>query len=226
MRSKLFVLLLSFIFLSTSGSVSAKEIKVGYKDLGEWTFLGSGFVATDSNQKQTIFAENPGSKGVMLVSPTSYSKDIVLSYKIKPLTPESVLVVLLSASNKGEKKKITFPKEYDGNMKYLITDIDNYFVAFHNSAHKKTPFIRRYPQELPGKAALISAESNIMTTEWHDVEVGKKSGKIWLKIDNKTIVEATDKKMINDGHIIFRMRGTKDRIGVAIIKDVTIEVND
>ncbi len=91
MRSKLFVLLLSFICLSTSGGVSAKEIKVGYKDLGEWTFLGSGFVATDSNQKQTILAENPGSKGVMLVSPTSYSKDIVLSFDIHILSYSAIL---------------------------------------------------------------------------------------------------------------------------------------
>ncbi|MCP3941029.1 MAG: hypothetical protein GY710_06050 [Desulfobacteraceae bacterium] len=226
MKSKLLVSLLFFICLSISSNVAAKEIKVGYKDLGKWTFVGKGFVAADSNRDQTILAEIPGSKGVMLISPESYSKDIVLSYKVKPLTPESVLVALLSASNKGEKKNISFPDKYDGNMKYLITDIDNYFIAFHNSAHKKTPFIRRYPQELPGKIALISAESNIMTTQWHDVEVGKKAGKIWLKIDNKTIVEATDNKMINDGHIVFRMRGTKNRIAIALIKDVTIKVNE
>ncbi len=225
MRSKLFVLFLFFICLSVSG-VSAKEIRVGYEELGEWVFFGKGFVAEDSKQGHTVLAEIPGSKGVMLVSPKSYSKNIVLSYKIRPLTPESVLVVLLSASDRGEKKSISFPNEYNGNMKYLITDIDSYFIAFHNSAHKKTPFIRRYPQELPGKTTLISAESNMMTTEWHDVEVGKKAGKIWLKIDNKTIVEATDKKMIDEGHIVFRMRGTKDRIGVSLIKDVKIEVDD
>ncbi len=226
MKSKLIVLFVSFICLSVSGALSAKEISVGSKELEKWAFFGKGFVAVDSNQEQIVLAELPGSKGVMLVSPVSYPKNIVLSYKIRPLTPESVLVALLSASDKGEKSGITFPNDYDGNMKYLITDIDNYFIAFHNSAHKKTPFIRKYPQELPGKTELVMAESNMMTTEWHDVEVGKQGGKIWLKIDNKTIVEATDENMIGGGHIIFRMRGTKTRIGVSLIKDVKIEVHD
>ncbi len=58
------------------------------------------------------------------------------------------------------------------------------------------------------------------------MKAGKKAGKIWLKIDNKTIIETTDKKMIDAGHIIFRMRGTKDRIGICLIKDVKIEAHD
>jgi len=223
MRNKLNVIFLTIICLSFN-SVIAKEIKVGNEELGKWTFYGKGVVAEDLNQGHTVLAETLDSQGVMLVSPETYSKDIVLSYKIRPLTPESVLVVQLSASDKGETNSISFPNDYDGNMKYLITDIDSYFIAFHNSAHKKTPFIRKYPQELPGKTELVTAQSNVMTTEWHDVEVGKKDGGIWLKIDNKTIVETTDNHMIDDGHIIFRMRGTKDRIGVSLIKDVTIKV--
>jgi hypothetical protein len=224
MRSKLIVLFVSFICLSVSATLSAKEIRVEYEELEKWSFFGKGFVVADSKQEQIVLSELPGSKGVMLVSPASYPKNIVLSYKIRPLTPESVLVVLLSASDRGEKSSIIFPNGYNGNMQYLITDTDNYFIAFHNSAHKKTPFIRKYPQELPGKTELVSAESNVMTTEWHNVEVGKNAGRIWLKIDNKIIVEATDKKMTEAGHIAFRMRGTKDRIGVSLIKDVIIEV--
>jgi hypothetical protein len=223
MKSKKIVLFATLICLSVSCIVTTKEINVGLKDLEKWTFYGEGFVAVDSAQEQIVLSELPGSKGVMLVSSGSYPGNIVLSYKVRPLTPESVLVVLLSASDKGEKSSITFPKDYNGNMQYLITDIDNYFIAFHNTAHKKTPFIRRYPQELPGMKALVSAQSNIMTTKWHDVEVGKKDGKIWLKIDNKIVVEATDKNMIGNGHIIFRMRGTKDRIAISLIKDIKIE---
>jgi hypothetical protein len=207
-------------------AVSATEFKVDPEALSEWTFYGEGFVAEDAQGQFTVLAETPGSKGVMLVSPESYAGDFELSYKIRPLTPESVLVAILSASDRGAAASLSFPLDYDGSMGYLTTDLDNYFIAFHNAAHGKAPFIRKYSQESIGKEELVIAASNVMTTEWHDVEVGRNAGRIWLKIDDKTLVEATDEAMLGEGHIIFRLRGTPDRMGVSLIKDVKIEVDD
>lgn len=208
MKHKLIGLFIFFIFISVFGDLFAKEIRIGSKELEKWGFFGKGFVVADSQQEQLVLSELPGSKGVMLVSPDSYRTDIVVSYKIRPLTPESVLVIMLSASDRGENNRITFPDGYDGNIQYLMSEIDSYFIAFHNAAHNRTPFIRRCPQEPSNNTEFVSAELNIMTTEWYDVEAGRKADRIWLKIDNEIIIEATDKQMLDEGHIIFRMRGT------------------
>lgn len=187
-----------------------------------WTLVGDGFVALDQHKNQIVLAENPDSKGVMLVSPVSYNRNVILTYKVRPLSYESVLVVLLAVSDKGERTSLSFPESYDGNMGYLTTDTDNYFIAFHNKAHNFTPFIRKYPKFLDGNIPLASAPDNVMDTHWHDVEIGKKEGKIWLKIDGEIIAEANDDKPLNNGHIAFRIRGTQDRIAMCLIKDVVV----
>lgn len=96
--------------------VSAKEIRVAPQALSQWSFYGEGFVAVDAQQGYMVLAETPGSKGVMLVSPESYDGDIVVSYQIRPLTPESVLVAVLSVSDRGAvSAAFQFPEDYDGN---------------------------------------------------------------------------------------------------------------
>ena len=211
--------------LLLAGTGFAKETSVTANTLADWSFQGTGFKALDTTNNQILLSEEPGSKGVMLVSPSGYGNNVTLQYKVKPLSPESVLVAALAVSNKGTESSMTFPDQYDGNMKYLITEADNYFFAFHNSAHKKTPFVRKYPQALPGKDALTSAPENLMTTEWHDIEVGKLNGKIWLSVNGKQVLSYQDDDMLGKGHIAFRLRGTKTRIASALIKDVTIIEN-
>ncbi|MDA9589759.1 hypothetical protein N9R65_03095 [Opitutales bacterium] len=206
--------------------VSAKEIRVSPGALSQWSFYGGGFVAVDAQQQHTVLAETPGSKGVMLVSPASYDGDLVVSYKIRPLTPESVLVAMLSVSDRGADATLHLPEDYDGNMGYLTTDTDNYFVAFHNAAHNASPFIRRYSEATVGREQLVLAESNSMTTEWHTVEVGKQNGRLWLKVDGAIIIEASDPAALEAGRFIFRMRGTSERIGVCLIKDLRIDLVD
>jgi len=133
--------------------VSAKEIRVEPEALSQWSFYGEGFVAVDAQQRHTVLVEAPGSKGVMLVSPESYDGDLVVSYEIRPLTPESVLVAMLSVSDRGADATLHFPENYDGAI----------------------------------------------------------------------IIEASDAAALDSGHLIFRMRGTSERIGVCLIKDLRID---
>ncbi|MEE4312126.1 MAG: hypothetical protein V2J62_09700 [candidate division KSB1 bacterium] len=65
MKRKRIALIFSFVCLSIFGTLFAKEISVGYQELGKWTFWGKGFVVADSNREQVILSELPGSKGVM-----------------------------------------------------------------------------------------------------------------------------------------------------------------
>ena len=214
------------LFCLLLSAVSGKEIRVAPEALSEWSFYGEGFVAVDAQQRHTVLAEAPGSKGVMLVSPESYDGDLALSYKIRPLTPESVLVAMLAVSDRGADAALHFPGDYDGAMGYLTTDTDNYFVAYHNAAHNSRPFIRRYSEATLGREQLVIAESNIMTTEWHTVEVGKQNGRLWLKVNGAIIIEASDPAALEAGRFIFRMRGTSERIGVCLIKDLRIDLVD
>ena len=214
------------LFCLLLSAVSGKEIRVAPEALSEWSFYGEGFVAVDAQQRHTVLAEAPGSKGVMLVSPESYDGDLALSYKIRPLTPESVLVAMLAVSDRGADAALHFPGDYDGAMGYLTTDTDNYFVAYHNAAHNSRPFIRRYSEATLGREQLVIAESNSMTTEWHTVEVGKQNGRLWLKVNGAIIIEASDPAALEAGRFIFRMRGTSERIGVCLIKDLRIDLVD
>jgi len=112
MKRKPIIFFVFLFLISVFGYLSAKEIRIASKDLEKWVFYGKGFVVADSHRDQLILSELPGSKGVMLVSPESYPANIVLSYKVRPLTMESVLVILLSDSDRGEKNIITFQDGY------------------------------------------------------------------------------------------------------------------
>lgn len=216
------LLLLFFMIFACIAEVTAQEIKVEPEELLKWDFWGTGLIAADVDLKQVLLTEFPGSKGVMLVSPGAYGKDIVVSFRVKPLTPETVLVVLLSASERGDNNGLYLPSDYDGSMGYIINNSENYFVAFHNAAHNTTPFIRKFPQGSSEKIYLAIAEKNVMDLQEHNVEVGNIAGKISLTIDGEKIIEAKDKEMLSYGHMAFRIRGTKDRIASCLIKDVVI----
>ena len=107
-------------------------------------------------------------------------------------------------------------------MGHFVKEFDGYFVVFHNKAHNRAPFIRRFPQVPSNQVELVEAEQNVMDQKWHNIEVGKKAGAIWLKVDGKTIIQASDKDIVGAGHLIFRLRGTKDKIASVLIKDVII----
>ena len=211
---KLLILLSSVLFANET----IKEEPI----LEKWSLIGKGYLKSDSIKNQVLLSEDLGSKGVMLVSPKAYKKNITVKYKIKPLSFESVAVLMLATTNLNDNN-LSFPKDYDGKMPYLVKNTNSYFMAFHNKAHKKTPFIRKYPQKLPGREALIEAKQNIMDVKWHEIEAGKHDDKIYLKIDSKTILETKDDKVLKEGHIILRIRGTKEKTASILIKDFTVK---
>ncbi len=221
-RKMLVCFLLMLLFACTA---VAGEFKVEPQELARWHLRGDGGVAVDSLGKQVLLAEWPGSKGLILASPAAYGTDVVLSYRVRPLTPETVLVVLLSYSGKeGDRPGLNLPADYDGSMGALVRDKDSYFIAFHNAAHNKTPFIHKYRQTQSEATPLAFAKTNVMTLQMHHVEIGRRGGRVWLKIDGEMIAEGRDETMLGDGHILFRIRGTKDRIAACLIKDVSIRL--
>lgn len=214
-----------FLALFATGQ-NKKTIKISPKELASWPFYGQGTIIKE-NHGQVFLKEDPnGSKGIMLVSPRSYSTHVVIRYKVMSLTPMTVLVNLLSVSEEGKTELLNLDNKYDGNLATWRNEKESYFFAFCNASHNYPPFIRKFPIKDPHNFTLDMAKENIMMSgKYYNVEVGRKKALIWLKINGKTILKAKDPKPLQGGHIAFRIRGTATEYAACLIKDVEITEN-
>jgi len=194
--------------------------QVSADDLENWSFYGLG-EAFKSGGAQFCIAENDSTLGAMIVSPESYSGDVIIRYKVLSLTSSTVLVAMISASDMDSSTELTIPDSYDGRMSLWTKEKDNYFFAFRNAPHDRTPFLRKYP--VPGSEALASATENIMFPGNHyEVELGRIDNTLWLSVNGEKILETTDDEILPGGHIAFRVRGTANFRAACLIKDLEI----
>jgi len=215
------VMLLIAVVAAASMAVEAQQFTPD--DLNTWSFYGQGTKLVESHNSFFMKEDPAQSEGVMIVSPESYGENVVVSYDVMTLTPASVLVAILSASNPGEDEELTIPENYDGSMDFWINDVESYFYAFRNGPHNFTPFIRKYPVPEGQDPALVSYEKNIMHPGvFYTVEMGRKGNKLWLKVDGKKILETTDKNAFGGGHVAFRIRGTAGEYAACLIRNVEI----
>ena len=214
---KKYLLLLTLMCFVTT-PIHASEVGDSLKD---WQFIGNGFTA--SVDGAVLMSEYPGSTGVMLVSPHEYRNEVVVSFDVMPLNPETVLVAILSASNTNTDVALSFPEGYDGGIGYLLEEVDSYFFAFHNAAHNRTPFVRKHPFIKGESQDLDAFESNIMTTQWHRVDVTTNGqGRVEMKIDGETVLSAIDESPLPGGKMILRLRGTKTHTATALFRNLEI----
>jgi hypothetical protein len=199
---------------------SADSISV--KDLATWRFLGAGVISIDETENALLMSEGPDSKGVNLISPKKYGQTVVVSYKIKPLTYESVHVLILSASEKDTGGDIQVPGDYDGNFDFWTAgNVQDYVFALHNAAHNRKPFITKNP----GVNLISEAGTDVTGEQWHEVEIGRHGAHLFMKIDGKMVVEGMDPAGVGlpGGIIGFRLRGVPGKAASALFKDVVIE---
>lgn len=214
LQSTCVVLLLTILGLSIA---SAKSVSV--EDLDSvWNFHGKGIKKAERGM--LYMKESPGSLGVVLVSPEAYGPNVTVTYEIMPMSPASVCVVILSASDTGDGSTLSLPKNYDGSMGYWINSVENYFFAFHNAAHNRFPFAIRFPE----KELIAEYHQNVMTNgKFHKVEAGRRDGKIWLKIDGRIVVDGNDEDPLGLGYIAFRIRGLSEEPAACLIRNVALE---
>ena len=191
-----------------------------HKDLLKWESWGKGIVANGSHG-QLILSESDSSKGIMILSPKIYGKDVILSYDLMSLRPATVCIVELLAHNTDDYN-LKLPEDYDGNVEYLFKNINMYMFTFLNAAHNKPgPFIRKYPE--PGTEPLVQTDKQFMQSGiYYHVELGKIGSKLFLKIDDQMILETTDANSFNAGKIILRIRGTAHEVASCLIRNVKI----
>jgi len=198
-----------------------KRDTIAISDLSKWKLLGKGEVSTWGDQVSLKEVDN--SKGVMLISPEIFKNDVILNFKVYALTPATVIVAMLSVSDEGESDELTIPDNYDGSIGLWTESKENYFIAFKNAPHNKTPFVKKNPKS---QKPLIAAEENYMIAGiYYEIEVGKKKGKLWFSIDGKKVFETLDTNLLTSGHIALRLRGTAGFSAGCLIKDLIISSN-
>lgn len=207
-------LLFSALLTLTSygNTVSPKTLE------SEWNFYGIGTSAAQNRMFYMEEAEN--SKGVMIVSPEAYEGDITIRYELMPMNAASVCVTVLCASDTGTAETLTLPDDYDGSMGHWINNVDNYFLAFHNQAHDRTPFGIRFPN----KHNFGEYETNVMRSgEFHDIEITRRGDQLSLSINGKRQFAGTDPDSLQKGHIAFRIRGISQIPAACLIRNLRIE---
>lgn len=201
----------------TAPSVRAEAILPD--DLAEkWAFYGVGSRAA---QNQMFYMEeSEGSSGVMIVSPKAFSGDLTLRYEIMPMSAASVCVAMLFASDHGEPDTLTIPEGYDGSMGLWMDAVENYFFAFHNAAHDRTPFAVKFPS----KTELGKAEKNVMRSgEFYTIEIGRRGNLVWFSVNGERLFEGEDADPLPSGRIALRIRGIPQQAASCLIRNLTIK---
>lgn len=212
--------IITLILVSFSISLLAQTKQYSPKDMEGWQTVGqgNGFVT----HGQFFMEEVEGSKGFMLVSPEVY-EDVVLRYEVMTLNPATVLVAILNASDIGASKNLGLTTESD-NFGFWANEVEDYMFAFRVPAHNSTPFLRKYPAKDGSSSQIGLADKNVMHSGWrHKVECGKKGNRLWLKIDDETIIDVKDENPLRAGKIAIRVRGTADELGKCMIRNLEIE---
>ena len=186
----------------------------------KWSFYGEGLRAAQN--RMFYMEENMDSKGVMVVSPESYTGDLTLRFEIMPMNAASVCVAMIFASDPGGSGGISIPEGYDGSMGLWTDKIANYFFAFHNAAHDRTPFLVKFPS----KQELGSAEANVVRSgEFSKVEINRRGETLTFSINGQLLFEGKDSQPLKSGHIAFRLRGIPQQAASCLIRNVTIDTN-
>lgn len=205
---------------SPPGNVSLRKTNYSVDELLTWTRRGQGYV-NDFRGEALQMAEQEGSRGLILSSPGSFGQRTIVRYRMFTLTPGTVLVTMLSASNHSDTRELTIPKQNRGGAGYWVNDTSNYFFAYHNAAHMKKPFVVRFDRG--EKTSIARAREWRMTTgRWYDVEVGRWKDRLWLKINDHRLFQGTDPEPASGGHVVLRIRGTGLQQANCLIRDLRI----
>lgn len=221
LKNNVLILVIFFLAGTAFGQVNDAGLKksaVSANELMNWTLVGKGEVAKHGTQ--ISLQESDDSKGIMLVSPEAYSNDIIVRYKVMALTPATVLVALLSASDVGPSVKLTIPEDFDGSLGLFTGEKENYFFAFKNAPHNVTPFVRKSPAS--GKTLGSASENSMIAGVYYAIEIGKYGEKLWLSVDGKKIFEVEDEEPLTGGHLALRIRGTAGFKAGCLIKGLEV----
>lgn len=198
--------------------------KIKADSLINWRFYGVGTSKIDHDQ--VYLKELSNSVGVTLLSNKKYSGNVVMRYKLLPLTTSTVCVAMLNMHN-DENHDLKIPNYYNGYVQFWTKESSGYFFAFHNMAHNQFPFVRRCDVVNNTNVKLQEGTENTMIeNRYYNVEVGKKGNRVWLKVDDEIVLDVEDPgKSFEKGYLALRVRGTSLELAACLIKDLEIIEN-
>jgi hypothetical protein len=216
--------ILTTLLIIAVSLVQSQVQKIPASELINWKFYGIGTSKID--HQQVYLKENTNSVGVTLLSPKKYSGDVVMRYKLMPLTAATVCVAMLNVHN-NKDYNLEISQYYNGYVQFWTKESSGYFFAFHNMAHNQPPFVRRCDIETGTNDKLDLGSKNAMiNNQYYDIEVGKKGKRIWFKVDGKIILDAIDDgKSFEKGYLALRIRGTANELASCLIKELEIIEN-
>lgn len=191
------------------------------EDLSRWTLVGIGTAQVDAAEKALRLAEGKDSKGITLVSPDRFEKNVILRFSAKPLQAKGVNVIMIAISDKDSGGPAGLPTRSDGAMGvFTAGGIAAYMAAFHTAYHQPKSFIRKQPGDV-----LLADSLDVATAEaWYDVEFGRRDGWLWLKVNGKLVCEGEDKDSapLGGGAVGLRLRGPGDGTYACLFRDVRV----
>jgi len=191
------------------------------RDLMKWHLLGKGEMSIDEEENALVLTEGADSKGITVVSPKSYGRNVVVSFELKPLSYEGINFVFLSASDRVTGGELKVTGKYDGNMTFWTEGrVQNYIFAYHNGFYDSKPFIKKNP----GLRDIAVAKNLVRAKGSYKIETGRKGKKLWIKVDGKTVVTGSDKDGggLPAGRIGLRLRGPGAGSYTCLFKNVMI----
>ena len=211
----------TIILFFTVFGIQAQTVKIySPNDLEKWQSLGEGKGYVTHGQY--YMEEVDGSLGFMIFSPEKYT-DVVLRYEVMTMNAATVLVAILNASDLGPSTDLTISNDNKGSFGFWIKEVEDYMFGYRVMAHNSTPFLRKHPAPEGGESGIGLAEKDVMHAGWrHTVECGKKGSRLWLKIDDETVIDVSDDKPLEAGKISIRVRGTAGDVGKCMIRNLEI----
>ena len=205
---KMKILLGAFIILISFAKAQPNIIPAD--SLVNWNFYGIGVAKID--HEQVYLKEFTNSVGVTLLSPKKYTGDVIMRYKLMPLTAATVCVAMLNMHN-NDNYEISIPNDYNGYVQFWTQESSGYFFAFHNMPHNQTPFVRRCDIKSQTNDKLQSGTKNVMfESRYYDVEVGKKGKRVWLKVDHEIVLDIEDEgENFKKGYLALRIKDGRAR---------------
>lgn len=206
--------------MMTAGCSQLQHSGDGSADLSGWKVAGNGTVKTIAEENAVRVTEGLNSKGITLISPDSYGRNVVMTFSVKPERREGVCVVFLSAADK-DTGDISAELNSDGGIGYWTGEtVQNYMFAFHTAYHQPNIFIKKNP----GGNEIVQTTDVAGDEKWYDIEIGRAGTRLWMKVDGITAVEDSDPdgKGLPDGYIGIRLRGPGDGSFSCLFKNLKI----
>lgn len=199
---------LAVLVASTACASSDATKRIDAESLSRWETWGIGTSQLRESDGYLELREGEGSLGINLVSADTLPRDLRVNLRVRPLSSDGVVVVLLSAAPL-QGGVLEPPDGYRGEQSlWKDQEIGSFAFAFHTAFHQPNAFVAINP----GWRRLAEVADPAAEDRWYDVEVGRQDRRLWLSIDGSPVLDATapDQPTLGAGRLVLRLRGPGD----------------